>query len=571
MWEKKTIDKNLVRHIAEKYSCDTLTAFILVNRAITTDDEIPYFLDDDLGLLGNPSALPGIDNAVKRIVQAKEKREKILIFGDRDVDGITGTVLLTDYLRCLGLDVTCRIPTGDEPYGLSTGVIETFASSGGTLVITVDCGIANIAEINRANELGIEVIVTDHHLPKEMLPPALAIVNPKLPDINSPFRDISGCVVAYKLISALQDTLNTQGIPDYSQKNMEYLQLAALSTIGDIMPLRNINRIIVRQGLAALKEKPRKGISELLVTLGLSGKPISSEELSWILCPAINSAGRMGCPDKVVILLLENDPQKRILLAEEIKTLNEKRKRLGTKTWPIIEKRATENIDRFAGKLAMAAGEEIARGITGIMANRLTEKFHIPAMVVHLGKELATGSIRSPGNYEVRLLLEPLNDLLLNYGGHEEALGFSMERSLWEQFTDRLEIEAETIQLKDITGHEHIDFDAKLPHHYITPGIFTVVDRFEPYGEGNRPLVFISRELLVSDSVLLGKREPKHIKFILDTGKYKWPAILWNNTSKASEINAGDKVDILYSFNINWYKGTERPQIILQDIHKSIP
>jgi single-stranded-DNA-specific exonuclease RecJ len=569
MWKKKLIDKNLVRRIAENYSCDMLTAFILVSRGITTDDEIPYFLGDDPSLLGNPYMLPGITEAVSRILPAKENREKILIFGDRDVDGITGTVLLADYLRCLGLDVTWRIPAGDEPYGLSMEAVENFAATGGTLVITVDCGIANITEVNRANELGLTVIITDHHIPKEVLPPALAIVNPKLPHADCFFREISGCVVAFKLVSALQDALNAR-IPDYPRKNREYLQLAALGTIGDIMPLRNENRVIVRYGLSALMDAPRKGLSELLLVMGLSGKPISTEELSWILCPAINSTGHMGCPDKAVELLLEDDPQKRLTLADEIKALNEKRKRLGTKTWPLIEKLASESIVQFDGKLAMAASEDIGRGITGIMANRLIEKFHIPAMVVQLGEKLAIGSIRSPGNYNIRLLLEPLNDLILNYGGHEGALGFSMERSLWEQYVDRLKIEVETIPLTEIPDGETIDIDAKLPHEYITPDIFTLVDRFEPYGQGNRPLTFMSQNMKVLNSAYLGKREPKHLKFFLDTGKYKWLAIFWNGREKAKDdIDAGDRVDLLYTFTRNWYKGTERPEIIIRDIVKS--
>jgi single-stranded-DNA-specific exonuclease len=448
--------------------------------------------------------------------------------------------------------------------------VESFAATGGALVITVDCGIANIAEINRANELGLEVLITDHHTPKDLLPPALVIVNPKLPHAGCPFREISGCVVAYKVISALQDTVDTGGIPDYPRKNREYLQLAALGTVGDSMPLRNENRVIVRHGLSALLNAPRKGLSELLLTMGLSGKPISTEALSWVLCPAINSTGRMGCPDKAVELLLEDDPKKRLVLANEIKALNEKRKRLGIKTWPLVEKRASENMALFAGKLAMAAGEDIGRGITGIMANRLIEKFHVPAMVVHLGEKLAIGSIRSPGNYDIRLLLEPLNDLILNYGGHEGALGFSMERYLWEQYVDRLEIEIDAILLTEIPDGETIDIDAELPHEYITPDIFTLVDRFEPYGQGNKPLLFVSSGLKILDSAYLGKRKPKHLKFLLDTGKYKWLALFWNGREKVKDdIAAGDRVDLLYTFTRNWYKGTERPEICIKDIVKS--
>jgi single-stranded-DNA-specific exonuclease RecJ len=569
-WKKNSVDKTLVRTIAKKYSCNLLTAYILVNRGIVSDDDIPYFLSDDTSLLRDPLTLPGMREAIDRIFQAKAKREKVLIFGDRDVDGITATVMLFDYLRCLKIEVSWRIPTGDEPYGLSIKAVEDFAAMGGNLIITVDCGISSIAEVRRANELGLSVIITDHHIPREELPSATAIVNPKLSHSSYLFRDISGCVVAYKLIIALQDNLNKHENPEFIFKEAEYLQLAALGTIADIMPLKDENRIIVRKGLSALNKKPRKGITELLLVLDISGKPFSTEELSWLLCPVINAAGRMGCPEKAVELLLEDDSKKRIILAKEIKALNEKRKRLGTKTLPIAEKLALNNLERFSGKLAVAAGEDMNRGITGVIANRLIEKLRIPAMVVHLNENLAIGSIRSPGNYDIRLLLEPLNDIILNYGGHEDALGFSMERSLWEQYLDRLEIEIETIKLTEIPDKEAVEIDVELPHEYIAPDIFTLIDNFEPYGEGNKPLLFASSSLKILDSCYMGKREPKHLKFMLDAGKYKWPAILWNGRGKGNdELTTGDKVDLLYTFNRNWYNGVERPEIIIKDMCKS--
>jgi single-stranded-DNA-specific exonuclease len=230
---------------------------------------------------------------------------------------------------------------------------------------------------------------------------------------------------------------------------------------------------------------------------------------------------------------------------------------------------ASETTALFEGKLLLAADEKINRGITGIMANRLIERFHIPAMVVHLGDEFAVGSIRSPGNYDLWLLLAPLDDIILNYGGHENALGFSLRRPLWNQFLDRLEIEVSTIQINEIPDTETVFVDAELPHPYITPDIFTLIDRFEPYGEGNSPLVFSSQNLPVKDIALLGKKEPKHVKFILDTGEYKWPAIFWNSADRINEFAIGDKIDMMYSFNRNWYMGMEKPQIIVNKMTKS--
>ena len=216
--------------------------------------------------------------------------------------------------------------------------MEEFASLDGNLIITVDCGISNIAEVERTHTLGIDVIVTDHHIPKAELPQVYAVINPKLPHSTYPFRELSGCMVAYKLVTALQNELGVMGISDYECKHKDYLQLAALGTIADIVPLRNENRTIVRNGINAIRVKPHTGLSELLLISGLSGNHITSEELAWFVCPAINASGRMGSPDKAVRLLLEKDPKERLILAKEIKSMNEKRKRLGVKTWPLVEK-----------------------------------------------------------------------------------------------------------------------------------------------------------------------------------------------------------------------------------------
>jgi single-stranded-DNA-specific exonuclease RecJ len=570
-WIKNTVDKKQARAIAEAYSCDMLTAYILVSRGLTSDEQLRCFFTDDDNLLHDPFLLPGITEAIQRIRLAREGKEKILIFGDRDVDGITGTTLLADYLQGLGIAVSWRIPVGDEPYGLSMQAVESFSEEKGNLIITVDCGISCIAETARAAELGIDVIVTDHHIPKDILPEAVTVVNPKLPCSSYPFPDLAGCMIAFKLVLALQTALGDEGLPDFIQKETGYIQLAALGTVADIVTLQNENRLIVRRGLQAMKEKPRHGLSELLVTLGLAGKRITSKELAWLACPAINAAGRMGCPDKALNLFMETDPLIRIDLAREIRNMNERRKRLGTKTWPVVELLAGESIARFDGKLAVAAGENISRGITGIMANRMTERFHIPAMAVHLGVELAIGSIRSPGNYDIRLLLEPIDDILQNWGGHKNALGFSLQRSLWEQFIDRLEIEICNIVSVDTQDHEPLAIDAELPHSYIAPDIFSIVDRFEPYGTGNEPLVFVSSGLKIIASALMGKNDPKHLKITVDTGKYQWPAVLWNSAGNiGTEVTAGDTVDMAYSFNRDSWRRADTPQLLIRDMRKSV-
>jgi single-stranded-DNA-specific exonuclease len=705
-WEKKDIPQELVKDLATKYGCDLLTASILARRGLTGGEEIRYFLEDDPRHLHNPFTLPGMEDAVDRILAAREEGEKVLIFGDRDVDGITSTALLAGFLRRQGMDISWRLPMGDEPYGLSLKAVEDFAADSGTLIITVDCGISNLAEVEKANELGIDVIITDHHNPQENVPAALAVVNPKLADSAYPFRDLAGCGVAYKLVSALRFALKSElyghsvcllntrpsnetyiieiaklrnlavvdrltetvvpgmvGIgetrlpqflegqqifawdgalqkktlgkifgsgvevymldiapeigkeipqtagksllrvkelsrlakylgkpPDeldvfinlftgfiqrreklFSPEDAADLQLAALGTLADLMPLKDENRIIVRSGLAALQEKPRPGLQDLLFKLGLAGRRIGTTEISWQLCPAINAAGRMGSPDKAAALLLEEDPKVRETLADAVIGMNEERKKLGGDIWTIVEPLAAESLASFNGKLTLASGEGIYRGVTGIMANRLVNRFKVPALVVSFGEATATGSFRSVKGYDLRFILEQCADLFIDWGGHNYAAGFSMEKANWDTFLERLRIASRTIELAEGEDGETVTVDAELPQTYLTPELFKIVDRFEPYGEDNSPLTFMARRLRVTDLSFMGKTEAKHVKLTLDAGKHKWPAVYWQAADKVKrDFDLEDQVDLVFTLNRNWFNGVETPQLIITDLRRSL-
>jgi single-stranded-DNA-specific exonuclease len=702
-WEKKDIPPDLVKDISAKYGCDLLTASVLVRRGFIRGEDIRYFLEDNERHLRNPFDLPGMEDAVERIIAAKEEGEKVLVFGDRDVDGITGTVLLVLCLSNFGIDVSWRIPTGDEPYGLSIGVVEEFAANFGTLIITVDNGISCVKEIKRAGELSVDVIITDHHNPPAEIPPAYAVVDPKLADSRYPFRDLSGCAVAYKLVSALRfaaanelygqniclfnarplndawiieivkmrnlaetgritETINPgmvriadtrlpaflegqhilawdvplqrriltklfgtgldismldiapeigKEFPQTSGKSLlrirelsrmaKYsdgeatelevlrnlftafirkrektdeengeLQLAALGTIADIMPLKDENRILVRKGLASLREKPRPGLLELLFKLELSGRPFDSQDLSWKLCPAINAAGRMGSPEKAVNLLLEKDPQKRKALADEIIAMNEDRKKLVEETWEIAWPMAEKSLEETGGNLVIAYGPEFFRGITGLLAQRLAKYFRTPAMVISFGESIYTGSFRSMRGYDVRSLLERNEDLFIDWGGHTFAAGFSMEKTNWGSFLERIVMASRAMELAEDSSEETVTVDAELPASYLTPEIFTLVDRFQPYGEQNRPLTFLARRLLVKDVGFMGKEEAKHVKMTLDTGKHKWPAVYWEAAEKVErEFGKDDTVDLVFNLSRDWFKGIETPRITVTDLKRS--
>ncbi|MDR1325210.1 MAG: single-stranded-DNA-specific exonuclease RecJ [Treponema sp.] len=705
-WDKKDIPQTLVKDIAERYGCDLLTASILARRKIINGENIRYFLENDPRYLRNPFELPDMADAVERILAAKEEGEKVLIFGDRDVDGITSTVLLYRFLAGLGMDVSWRIPIGNDPYGLSIQAVEGFAKDCGTLIITVDCGISNSAEVARAKELSIDVIITDHHNPQEHVPVAFAIVNPKRADSAYPFRELCGCGVAYKLVSALRfalksdiyeqricllntrlandayiievaklrnlvviDTLTETLLPDmvritetrfpaflegeqimvwdapiqrralakifgnsvevqmldiapeigkeihqaagksllrvkelsriaryvdheqteldvfvslftsfvhkreqhFTADDIADLQLVSLGTIADIMPLRDENRLMVRVGINALEEKPRTGLSDLLFKLGLAGHHLASSDLSWKLCPAINAAGRMGSPDKAIALLLEDDPRQRDTLANELIAMNDTRKRQGADAWLIVEKRGAETIARYEGMLALASGEEIFRGITGIMASRLLERFKTTAIVVSFGDSAYVGSARSPRGVDLHPLLEQCADLFIDWGGHDYAAGFSLEKATWPLFLERLNTAVHALAFTPGEGEkETLAIDAELPHSYLTPDLLKLIDRFEPYGEANDTLCFMAKSLRIVDITLVGKVEAKHVKFTLDAGKHKWTALYWNAVDKVrNEFDVGDRVDLVFTITRNWFNGIETPQIIVSDLHRS--
>jgi len=707
-WDKKEISPELVKEVSAKYGCDLLTASILLRRGHNTGESIRFFLEDDILSLRNPFALDGMEDAVERILAAKEEGEKVLVFGDSDVDGITGTVILAGYLESIGIDVSWRIPTGDESYGLSLEAVEEFAAKDGTLIITVDCGISRFAEIKRACELSVDVIVTDHHEPLDELPEAFVIINPKLKDSSYPFRNLAGCGVAFKLVCALRFAqksnlyghqiclLNTRpandawiievarmrnltvtntltevivpgkltisetrlpaflegyqilcwdyplhkltfeklfgksvevGMQDiapeigkkipqiqdqsllrikelskiakYSNRELTELdvfinlftsyaqisaktpadteaenadiQLAALGTIADIMPLLDENRIIVRKGIEALEKKPRQGLSQLLHKLELAGKRFETKDISWRLCPTINAARRMGSAETAAALFFEKDPKETDRLAGILASMNESRKELEEDTWAVIESMAYKNFGKYDEKLVLVYNEKINKGVTGLMAQRAVRIFNVPSIAVSVGNEICTGSIRSARGYNIHALFEQCQDLFIDAGGHKAAGGFSLTSKNWETFIERLNGIALSIEFEKEQIEEIIQIDAELPHDFISPELLKLISLFEPYGNDNEQLVFMAKKLTVREINFIGKPESKHLKLMLDAGKYKWPALYWQNADRVinKEFGLNDKVDVVFNISRDTFKGNEIPQIMILDLKKS--
>lgn len=705
-WFKKQISKTQVESVSKKYSLDPITASIMVRRGITSGRDILYYIEDDLRFQHSPFMFAAMEDAVDRILDAKEENEKVLIFGDRDVDGVTSTTVLYDCLSSMGIDVSYKLPGGDDAYGLSMQAVEEFAANYGSLIITVDCGISNNAEIAKAAELGLDVIVVDHHNAPETLPSPAIIIDPKTENSGYPFPDISGCAVVYKLVSAIrfsqsnwykQDvtllnvnkensavecvkvrnlvpvsrltqtidqntaSLSDTNLPSYLQgqlllawdakslsqdlqslfgdgaqfnlvdireeaaklfpkfasmtltqlkgmsKMAKYgdhepteiggfynifvtwvqkslakdfpsfaqaeekdLQLVALAALADIMPMKNENRIFVKNGLKSINSgRIRPGLRELMAELNLTGKRINSIDLSWVVVAHLNAAGRLGQPELAAKLFITDSQNERLETAKQIIELNAERKQLCVDAWNYAGIQAKASIPLHSNKLCVVIDERINRGVSGILAGRLVSTYNVPAMAVTIVDGIAIGSMRSCRDYDVTQFLNKMDDLFINHGGHNFAAGFSFKRERLAEFEERIKTLSSEIKLGD-TKDTGGDIDAEIPAQYLTPALLDISDRFEPYGEENPQLLFMAKNIRVASGQRMGKGEKMHLKITVDCGKYKWPCIFWNEGERLGrDFNVGDRIDFIFRVERNVFNRIETPQINLVDIKKS--
>lgn len=707
-WNKQAVTKNQIEPLCSKYNINQILASIFVRRKITDGKDILYYLENDLRFQNEPFMLPNMEDAVERILQAKDENEKILIFGDSDVDGITSTTILYQYLKKIGCDASWRLPLGDDAYGLSIEAVDDFAKLGGTLIITVDCGISNVAEVSHANELGIDVIVTDHHNPPDILPEAVVIVDPKLPDSTYPFKDISGAAVAYKLVNALRyattDFYNSEicileltednenkciyvdclkiknnvklkslhekiipgltsiydlklpyflqgqliytwdisytknlltqifgkGIefnlndfkamicsaipavktksvvelkelsligkyieeektstnslynlyvtfskkiinskyPDFYKDEQNEIQLVGIAALADIMPMKNENRIFVKNAISSMKKNsPHYGLSELFAKLNINKDTLKSTDLSWSVIPALNAAGRLGKPDVALKLLLCDDGNERQNLAEQVISLNEERKNLVQNAIFKVHDKAQKSINEHENKLCVVVDESIQKGLTGLFAAKLMSDFDVPSIAITYDDDICVGSIRSNRNFIATDYLNSFGDFFIAHGGHNAAAGFSFKKEKLEDFLSLIRLSLPKINLS--TEDSQINIDAELPPSFLTPEVFKLLDIFEPYGNENEELIFLSRRLKLCDATKVGKKEPMHLKLSFDCGKYKFPAMFWGQGDRLNkDIKVGNFYDIIFTMSKNTFNGITTNQLIIKEIYE---
>lgn len=531
-----------------------LVVQLLYNRGISEPSQIETFLNADSALESDPFLLPDIHQAVGRTYQALLSGEEIAIYGDFDADGITATALLVLGLSTLGGKVIPYIPHRyREGYGLQVAALEKLRKHGISLIITVDTGITAIDEINKARKMGIDIIVTDHHLPLASLPPALAVVDPKRTDSNCQSAEFAGVGVAFKFLQALFRGSGQEGITN------TFLDLVALGTVTDMVPLRGDNRYWVKRGLELLNNSERPGLQELIRNSGLKPGNLDTESISWILGPRLNAAGRLDDATTSYKLLVTQDPKEAAALVSELEEKNAKRQRL---TAELLE-RAREKIIAAGTDtpLLMTGDEDYPAGVMGLVAGKLSEEFYRPVILFRLGTETCRGSGRSISEFDLMAALADCSGLLSNFGGHTKAAGFNVPTSNLPQLEKQLKTLAEA-RLAGLDLRPHIDIDAEVSLSSLTGETIKQIQRLAPFGTGNPAPVFVSRNVERVDLRYIGSRN-EHVSLKLKQNGIVWDAIGFRFGSRAQEMTGF--LDIAYNLDVDRWNGAERLRLKLLD------
>ncbi len=535
-----------------------LVARLLHNRGITTAHAAEAFLKADSRLSIDPFSLPDMHPAVNRIYKALLSGEKMAVYGDFDADGITATALLVQGLAALGGNVIPYIPhRQNEGYGLKIPALEKLRKQGVTLVITVDTGITAFAEIEKSHKMGLDILVTDHHVPLDELPSAKIIVDPKRTDSTCPFTEFAGVGVAFKLLEAL---LASNRRDDLISNAME---LVTLGTIADMSPLLSENRHLVKTGLNLLSRTKRIGLNELMSVAGVDKGHLTAETVSFQIGPRLNSAGRMDDAGTSYQLLVTQDRAQAQALARELEEKNRERQRLVADTY---DKARRQILEDGSGKpILMASDADYPPGVIGLVAGRLADEFYRPVVLVQIGSDICRGSARSIPEFDLMSALKTCHHLLTRYGGHARAAGFNVPTRDLQQVQKKLRSLAEE-QLTGLDLRPHINIDAELSLSAFAKGVFEDMRQLEPYGMGNPAPVFLSRKVEVVEQRLVGNQND-HIKLKLKQDGVVWDTMGFRLGSYMGELSR--HIDVVYSVEVDNYNGKGQLRLNLLDFARS--
>ncbi|MBE6688469.1 MAG: single-stranded-DNA-specific exonuclease RecJ [Ruminococcaceae bacterium] len=579
-WIIREYDEGLVEELEATLGLQHTTAVILANRGIKTCDEAVKFLNKRYNNFFNAFIMKDMKTAVDRIIKAVHSREKVMIYGDYDVDGVTSTTVLYKYLCSIGANAEYYIPsrTG-EGYGLNDTVIKSFSQRGGKLIITVDTGITALDEVRFALDCGVDTIVTDHHECREVLPDACAVINPKRPDCKYPFKELAGVGVVFKLLCALDEVFFARSALETVNKICdEYGDLVAIGTIADVMPIMSENRVIVGAGLERIEHTANLGLKALIEESGVNNykgksRKITSAAIGFIIAPRINAAGRIGNAVRAVELFLADDIMLAKEIAQELCATNKQRQLVENDIIEGAVAKIEQEHDFEHDRVIILDDDTWHHGVIGIVASRLTERYNLPSILISFknegiegGVEIGKGSGRSIKGLDLNKALTHCSDLLMKYGGHELAAGLSIERANLAAFKKKINDYARSILTPEMLT-KTITIDCEIRKDDVNFKTMDEINALEPYGCANPvPLLYFSGASIVSITPLA---ENKHTKLLLQNGDMTINALFFGMPSTSLKYLAGDRVDIACNLDINNFQNQKQLQFIIRDIRLS--
>ena len=556
-WEVCQQEEEKVIKLAEENNLSPLLASILINRNIDTNEKVKQFVNPTRDDFHDPFLMPDMDKAVERIIKAIDMKEKVMIYGDYDVDGITSITVLKTFLLERGLEVGEYTPNRlEEGYGLNKQAVKWIQEQGYTLMITVDCGISGNEEIEYAKELGMEVIVTDHHEPGEEIPNCLAVIDAKRKDNQYPFNQLAGVGVVFKLIQAISIKLELE-----AKEYLKYLDIVCVGTISDIVPLIDENRVIAKLGLKLVEMTKNIGLRTLLNSIGY--KKIDSTTISFGVAPRINACGRMGAQEEALKLLLTKDLEEATKITEVLNQYNQERQAREK----IIFEEAVNQIEKSdkESPCLVVGSEKWHHGVIGIVASKVTDLYFKPSILICFEGEEGKGSGRSIPGFDLHEALMNCGTHIERFGGHSMAIGITVLKEKFEDFKKEFQEYAKSKGIGDIIPIIKIDEETSLKN--VNLETVKQLGLLEPYGEANKVPLFLIRSLKIQSIRTLS--EGKHLKVRLGQDSYMIDAIGFGVGEWAEKYLIGDKVDIVGSLEINSFNGNEQVQLVIKDMRKS--
>lgn len=559
-WQLYEINEEEVEKIENEYEINKLLATILVNRNIKEPKDIRLFLKPTREDFHDPYLIKDMEIAVQRIIKAINNKEKVTIYGDYDVDGITSITVLKSFLSDIGLECKSYIPDRlEEGYGLNKNAIDSILKKGCDLMITVDCGISGNEEIDYANSLGIETIVTDHHEPGDKLPNAIAVIDNKRKDSTYPFRELAGVGVVFKLIQALGIKLGLK-----EETYLKYLDIVCLGTISDIVPLVDENRVIAKLGLMLVQQTRNIGLRSIINSSGY--KKVDSTTISFGVAPRVNACGRMGMAEEALNLFLSKNINEVNELTKRLNEHNSLRQSIEKQIFEEVLKQIEEN-DLDKHKVIVLGGKNWHHGVIGIVSSKVTEMYFKPSILLSFEEDgIGKGSGRSIPGFDLHEALTKCGQTIEKFGGHSMAIGITLKKDKFEEFKNKFE---------QIAIDEHIErivpiikIDAKINLDDINKEMVESLKQLEPFGEANKMPIFLFKNLKIDSIRALS--EGKHLKLTLKDNNNIINAIGFNIGKLADEYRIGDKIDVVGTLEINTFNGVDNLQINIKDIMKSI-